>query len=133
MPTICLSALVPFLCLALLAPGCSREPKETHADILKRNVEKFDEMTALLKTVTDVPSANAAAPKIRAIGEDIRALKNRGKALPVTAEDERKIEPEKQALIASGKRMTDEINRIGAAKLLTPEFMAALKSFNGAK
>ena len=60
-------------CVALLLTGCSL-PQAQNARLLKAWTARCKEAADLLVTVQDVPSAQAAAPKILAVMKELRKL-----------------------------------------------------------
>lgn len=56
-----------------LVTGCDKAP--THESIAEDSVSLMEEMAAILPTVKDEASANAAKPKLKALAEKAKALK----------------------------------------------------------
>jgi len=78
--------LVVGVSLCLLMGGCKR----THEDALKALLAKMNEVTGVLKGVTDEASAKAAAPKLKKFAAEMEALKKEMDAMPkpTTAEEQ---------------------------------------------
>jgi hypothetical protein len=56
-----------------LTAGCSKTDKEKAAAIMEDQIEMMEEMTSILKTVTDEESAKAAEPKLKKLSEKFQA------------------------------------------------------------
>lgn len=73
--------------LGLVLAGC----KDSHEKVISDSVSKMKEVVAVMKTVTDEASAKSAAPKIQALGDDMKKIKDRMDKLgkPSDSEDKR--------------------------------------------
>ena len=114
------------LTIFFLASGCS---KPTHESVQKDRIGKINELTAILKSITDEASANAAVPKIKAVGEEMKALNQKADALPKLSPDEQKTlaqKQEREALDAQSG-MTKEIARLMMNPALIKPISDAMK------
>lgn len=60
-------------CALFITAGCDRAP--THESVMEDSVEQMEEFAKLLSTVKDESSANAAKPKLKELGEKMKASK----------------------------------------------------------
>lgn len=74
--TVCLTAA---LSLAFAMSGCGRDSYES---VRKQQTQTIRDAVAVLATVKDSPSAEAARPKMKKLGERWRGLQKRFDALP---------------------------------------------------
>jgi outer membrane murein-binding lipoprotein Lpp len=118
------------LAVALLLSGCG----DSHDDVMKDSVAKMNEMTDVMKSVTDKASAHAAAPKLKQISTDMKSLKAREDKLgkPSDAEKKQLEEKYKKDLETAMGNFMKETFRVA---MLGPDVQAELqdsmKSFEG--
>lgn len=117
------------MCMFLMVSGC----KDDHESLIKDSIGKMNDLTAALKSVKDKDSSKAAAPKVKAIGEDMAAIKKKMDALGKPAADEdKKLEAKyKSQLEEALKGFMGEAMRIGMnPALMTPELEAAMSGLD---
>jgi hypothetical protein len=91
-------SLVAIMSLSLLMAGCKADAEAVLAD----TIAKMNEITALLKTVTDQNSSKAAAPKLKALVDDLQNIKQRDDKLRLS-------EAEKKRILEKYKTQTDDM------------------------
>lgn len=113
--------------LALSLAGCD----PTHDSIMKDNLDQMKKMVEILKTVKDESSAKAAAPKIKAINEEMKKLKEQADKLPKpTAEQQTELEKKYKADIEKlMPELLQEAMRIGMNPTLSKPLDDAMKDF----
>jgi hypothetical protein len=125
-------SLAAVLSLALIATGC----KDDYDSVMKKTIDKMNELNTALASVKDAASSKAAAPKVKSITEDLQELKKKADAMPKpSADQEKKLKEthEKQLNETMGKLM-GEMMRIGMnPSLMTPELQEALKGMEKIK
>ena len=90
----------------LLLPGCKSDAEKQMADM----TAKQKEIVAILKTVTDQPSAKAANEKIKTVANDIQAILERAKGTPTN-------EAQRKQLADKYKPQQEEITKDAQAEL----------------
>jgi PHP family Zn ribbon phosphoesterase len=106
--------------VALTLNGC--ESKPTHDSVMRESIDKMKEMVDIFKGITDEASANAAKPKLKKLGEEMKAIKAKADKLgKPTAEQQTalkaKYEPEMKQLTAD---MFGHVMRVGMDPKLGP-------------
>jgi hypothetical protein len=107
--------------------GCDRNNPEA---IMKKTVEKMEEMVTVMKSVQDEASSKAAAPKIKGIAKDLKELKKEADAAGrITASQEKRLKDKYQERVnKAGMDGQREGIRIGMnPKLMTPELTEAMQ------
>lgn len=92
------------LAMALLLVGCG----DSHDAVAADKVALMKEFTTILESVKDVPTANAAAPKLESLASRAESIKKRLDVLgEPTAEQEKELEAkyEKQMMEVVSKGM----------------------------
>jgi hypothetical protein len=120
------------LSLALILTGC----KDDHDSLMKKTVDKMNELASTLESVNDEASSKAAAPKIKAIAADLQELKKKADALPKpSAEEEKRLKDKyKKSLSEAGQKVFGQMGKFMTnPKLSTPELREALKSMQSIK
>jgi uncharacterized protein YoxC len=79
-------SIVAALAICVMLVGC----KKTYEDSVKEDISCMNDLTSVLKGVKDEASANAAVPKIKAIGERMRKFSESMKDVPQPSEAEKK-------------------------------------------
>ena len=125
------SLAVACLTALFLVAGCDSAP--THDSLMKDSLSTMEEMVAVMKTVKDEASANAAKPKLQALAEKMKKMKEQAdKMEKPSAEKEaalkKEYEPRLQKVMGE---MLGETMRIG----MDPKLQTAVKdmNMNGAK
>lgn len=108
------------------AAGCDSGP--THESVTKDSLAAMEEMTTALKAVQDEASAAAAKPKLQAIGERMRKLKEQSDKLGKPSADadatiKKEYEPRMRKAMSD---LLGETMRVG----MDPKLGAALKDIN---
>ena len=109
--------------LSLLVAGCGGDDIDT---MPKAFIQLFDDSTATLKTITDVPTARAAEPKLKELAARKAKLDDQAKTTTLSKDgmaksDAKYVEPIQQA----GEKMGAEIGRIATASPEAAEIVAA--------
>jgi len=113
--------LLPVLALAALVV-CGCESKPTHESVMKESIDKMKEFASILEGVTDESSAQAAKPKLQAIGAEMKELKAKSEKLGKLPPDEEKrlkakYEPQVKELMP---KLMSQMMRIGMDPKLAP-------------
>jgi len=88
-------------CLALV--GCADNSPD---GLMKQQIGLMNELSTVFETIKDVPSAEAAAPKIQAIGQRKKALDLKFGELKLSPEEQGKLtERHRAGVIAAGERL----------------------------
>jgi hypothetical protein len=127
-------SLAAVLSLALFAAGC----KDDHESLMKKNVSKMQEALDVLKGVKDKASADAAATKLKAIGEDVKEIQKKMAALPQPTEAEAKkmLESSESSFKKAwdlGIEIAKEQMRIVTSGLMTPNLESAVSGMGGGR
>jgi hypothetical protein len=107
--------------------GCDRNNPEA---IMKKTVEKMEEMVTVMKGVQDEASSKAAAPRIKGIAKDLKELKKEADAAGrITVSEEKRLKDKYQERVnKAGMDGAKEGIRIGSnPKLMTPELTEAMQ------
>lgn len=103
--------------------GCGGKDQDA---LPKALLALLDDTTATLKEITDVPSAKAAEPKLKALADRKAKLDEQAKATKMSqaeleASDQKYAQPMKEA----AERMTSEILRIATTSPEAAQIVAA--------
>ena len=119
--------LAAALMVCLVLAGCDRKDADA---IMGKTVAKMEEMVTVMQGVKDEASSKAAGPKIKAIAQDMRALKKEADAAGrITASEEKKLKDKYQDRIQKASQdAAREGMRIGMnPALMTPELKDAMQ------
>ncbi|HSI36619.1 MAG TPA: SMP-30/gluconolactonase/LRE family protein [Tepidisphaeraceae bacterium] len=110
-------------------------PATPAEEVITGMIGKLDEMTAALKTVRDANSSRAAAPRLRTIVADLKALKARADRLKEAPEQSAPLKARyEQPLRDASTAFTAEVMRIAAdPALMTPELQNAFEQMSTLK
>src|SRR5437879_5822024 len=97
--------------------GCGKSPAE---QAMSDTLDKMKEEVAVLKTVTDEASAKAAAPKLKAIHEELAKSAKNTATPPSPDEAAKLVEKYGKDLAEVTQQMTAEMTRIGSNPKLAP-------------
>ena len=105
-----------------LLAGCGNADTDT---MPKAFLTLLDDMTATLKEIKDVPTANAAEPKLKALADRKAKLDEQAKATKMSSDDLKKSD-EKYAgpMKEAGEKMSAEIMRIATTSPEAAEIVA---------
>ena len=122
-------AVLSTMAAAMFFTSCGK--KDTVDSLTDEIITKFDELAETVATAKDKESAEAAAKKIDAIGDDILAIAKRLEALPEPSEDEKKKIDEKMdaAVDDMQKKMADSMKGAMADPEVGKIIMEAMNGF----
>lgn len=115
----------------VLVAGCDSAP--THDSVMEESVSSMEEMVAIMKTIKDKPSAEAAKPKLEALGDRMKELK---------AEADKLGKPSKEKEAELKKKYDDRMQKVFAELMgegmrigMNPELKDVMKDvkMDGAK
>ncbi|HSI36618.1 MAG: hypothetical protein ACAI43_03580 [Phycisphaerae bacterium] len=115
-------SLVGIVSIALLMAGCKNEIESAMSD----TVDKTNDMTKVLKGVTDEASAKAAVPKVKAILADIKAIDARMDKIDKTKFTEKDAAAMLKYLEPMAKAQTELATEKMRVMKFSPELAAAL-------
>lgn len=119
-------SLVALMSLSFIMAGCKSDAESIANDMLS----KLNEITAVLKGITDQNSSKAAAPKLKGLMEDLQKISKKAETAKGTkAEGQRLEEKFKKPIETAMQNMQIEMTRVASnPNLMTPELMAAMQS-----
>ena len=120
-------ALIALVCL-LLVTGCQKD----HERLRKQTTAKMNEAVQILKTVTDEPTAKAAAPKLQAVADDMKRLQQEMNHLGEADKDVKKHRGDQYGkdFLDASRGLADEIERIRAMPAANAALDSALQQMN---
>lgn len=113
--------------LALVVAGCKSE----HEKVMSSMLDTMEETAAVMKSITDASSGRAAAPKLKALGDEARKLTDRARTMKdLPADEEKRLSEKYEARLKTAmEQMMSESARISMnPSLHTPELREALDS-----
>ena len=119
-------SLVALMSLSLIMAGCKADAEA----VLNDTIAKMNEMTAILKTVTDQNSSKAAATKLKAVVEDLKEIKKRDDKIRISESEKKRLLDKHSKELADMKAgLTTQMTRImGTPGAMTPELAGVIDS-----
>jgi len=117
------------IALAMLFTSCGK--KDTADSVTDELIGKFDELIVALESAKDKDSAEKAAKKIDAIGEDLDGIVKRLDALEEPSEEEKKKIDEKmdKAMESNGDKMGEAMKNLSSDPEAMKIIGEAMKKF----
>jgi len=121
-------SLVAIMSLSFLMAGCKSDAETVISDM----ISKMNEITAVLKSITDANSSKAAAPKLKGLVDDLQKIKNKADTVKGTKAESDRLQAkyEKQLTDAMTAFQAESMRIATNPSLMTPELQGAFQSMS---